>query len=239
MALDAALQPRVALGQRLRSLLCIPVGCGRRSGNRSYRKRGAAVLSRMLGCGLALGVALSISACGKTAKDDGGASSTNWGYFPDLPQHLIHRSNGATIRLCGANLETLGWAINVWGAEIGKRFRFVEDCSSQDVNSYGESDSYAIRECAGYGFANNMYVLRATSPMQMVDCGIASYLLETAILHEAGHLWGLCDQYEEAIGRCAYTTSPSAGSVMNDGDTTYLSSDDSTGIRQLQRRYGD
>jgi hypothetical protein len=184
------------------------------------------------------GLFVTVMACGNPSTSDGGASTVKWGFLRASSTHLVNKANGATIRLCGVELDTLAWAINAWGAEIGKRFQFVNDCNNAHINSYGATDPYAISECARWGYSRNMYVQSFSNPMPMVDCGIDSSYRQAAILHEAGHLWGMCDQYPEQISNCESTTAP-VNSVMNASWSTSLSSDDITGIRALNRQRGN
>ena len=57
---------------------------------------------------------------------------------------------------------------------------------------------------------------------------------KAAFLHEAGHLFGLCDQWHGGLHLCEHTTDPVKESVMGSLRYDSLQPDDIAGIRILR-----
>lgn len=177
---------------------------------------------------------LSVSGCGPQ-HTEGAASETSWGFLRDHSRHLIHVPNGSTIGVCGPDVADIGWAINTWATEIGRRYEVVSDCDTQRINNWVQDTEYAKRECKELG--NTTAFARPTAnPQELVDCG--GLWGRVGYLHEVGHLFGLCDMYDPAINRCVVNNGAVAGAVMEEAMTEYLLSDDIAGIRALAEARG-
>jgi hypothetical protein len=166
------------------------------------------------------------------------SSETKYGFLSPSTVHLVHAQSGATIRICGAYQNMLAWAISVWGRALERTFTVVQDCGgNQDVNIWWAGTQYAKEQCARYNFGpGKMFTFTSSKPMTLVECGgFSERALMTNLLHEAGHLFGLCDQYDASIHNCAVNFGVKAGSVMNSADTIELTVDDIDGIRALSR----
>jgi hypothetical protein len=199
------------------------------------------MLKRALVSAVAMGVALTVAACGSVSSNGDDASDAKWGVMAIMPWHLVKKPNGATISMCGADLPTLQWAINEWGSHVGKTFRFVvyndtTNCANVDILSIAASTSYAQEQCGAKNWTNTMFMTDYARPMTVVDCGGHGQLQE-GFLHEAGHLWGLCDQYNakgmSGMSNCVSTTAVAPGSVMSGSWVSQLTDDDITGIRGI------
>ena len=136
--------------------------------------------------------------------------------------------------MCGAHFDDLAWAINVWASAIGRKFHFESNCTNPHIKVFSKEDPFAMSECQRYKLLGREYTQYTVQPMQVVDCG---GLTKNLALHEAGHLFGLCDQYPGEIAKCGYTTAATPGSVMQSAVTDYLTSDDLAGIKGLAAIY--
>ena len=139
-----------------------------------------------------LGVIASLSfglltACGQ--KDSAKVQSV------DFNQTLIRQSNHKVVTLCGDYQQLTAAAITQWAAAIGRafQFQFAADCS--------KVKSYALQIIA-YGDPKAVALCRAenvTTALSMVDTHVIAFCgyypperLLPALLHETGHIWGLC-----------------------------------------------
>ena len=150
-----------------------------------------------------------------------GTASTYW---------LTNYPSGSALSLYGASPQTVAWAINVWAAPLGKSFVVQSGTSPSQATvwSYSQRDAESRGWCNG--FAGRAYALPDRTPMVIVDCGGFARSGSSYVLHEVGHLFGLCDQYPEGISNCAVSTQPAPGSVMYSARTTSLTDDDVTGV---------
>ena len=161
------------------------------------------------------------------------ASSLKWGYLADDSHHLINLPNNSTIGVCGADVEIIGWAINSWGAAIGRHYSVVADCDHEKIDNWPPNSDFAKSNCAQFNITT-AYARPELDPQQIVDCGEMDGAV--GYIHEVGHLFGLCDQYADHVGNCAYNNGIVAGSIMNASDKEYLTQDDLDGIRALAKK---
>ena len=174
---------------------------------------------------------LVASAC-LTAKKDG---ALKYGYLIDSKELFVYLPDGAEIRQCGGPTEMLNWAVNTWGAAIGRSYAVISDCVNPDIKFYDRESAYALEECGAASLYGRLFAKYWRVPREIVTCPGAE-LTRIALLHEVGHLFGLCDQYESAIGNCAFTTPAANGSVMQTADKDFLTPDDENGIKSLAQQ---
>jgi hypothetical protein len=177
----------------------------------------------MLGILLIL-LAINITACG----------SKNSGKVGDAPL-LITLENGQTITICGAHDQLIADAITKWGAAIKRSYNIVLTCGvkTPTVRSFASTDPVSIKVCREMSATNHMFTEYASS-LNIYDCEKKAELLPSTILHEAGHLFGLCDQYFTSnLPHCSQQPTMGLGSVMFTGNSVNLSRDDINGIRVL------
>lgn len=180
-----------------------------------------------------------IVSCGAGKQE--ASSDVSYGLSPGKSNFLIYKPDGSDLYLCGDDIETLAWAISTWASAIGFQYQFFESCDPNiaTVYSYGESDSTKKDECTKYGYENRGYANTSSQPMQVVNCNAwnPGYRF---MLHEVGHLFGLCDQYDDFPRNKQYCATQSSTidpkSVMASANRTDLSKDDQAGIRELYRR---
>ena len=182
---------------------------------------------------LFLVILTSFSACSPNQPEK--TSALQYGFLPSSGAQLIHVRSGSVIRICGVYQSDITWAISTWGRAINRRYSFESGCTGQRINSYSALDPYAQENCSRYRLQSRMYSLGQQVPQLLVDCG--GYGREK-ILHEVGHLFGLCDQYASELGHCAYNHGVVTGSVMSVANSLVLKDDDIEGIRALAARAG-
>jgi hypothetical protein len=163
------------------------------------------------------------------------ASDVKFGLYADSKQALVYQPDGATITACGMYLDDLRWAINVWGAAIGRSYNVVENCTAYDIAVFGSTNQYAKTSCDLWKLNGRNFAFHSRKPREIVNCP-GAVMAREKMLHEVGHLFGLCDQYTEQVNHCEFTTTPVLGSVMNAASTTYLTDDDVEGIKALVRK---
>jgi hypothetical protein len=180
---------------------------------------------------------LAGTAC-KVAHGPQAGSDVKYGFLANQSRRLVKVPSGSTIRICGDDTDSLGWAIATWGRALGRTYNVVVSCSSPDIKSFGATDPVARQECAnanidsGRGFARpDLY------PQVIYNCA-AWNSGRKFLLHEVGHLFGMCDQYQEALKNCVMKTQIDPSSVMAVADKEYLTDDDTTGIVALAADMG-
>ena len=167
-------------------------------------------------------------------------SDNKYGFLPFIKSYqFINLPSGSTIRVCGSSsFDDLKWAIGTWAKEIDRSYTIMQSCTQPDIYSYSSTEEYAQRKCREYNLVGRAYMEYRAYPMELVNCGVT--YSKGALLHEVGHMFGLCDQYPGEIERCDFTTLPSTEAIMNGGWTTSerLSEDDVKGIRALAKKFG-
>jgi len=166
------------------------------------------------------------------------ASELKWGHLKPSSNHLIHLPDHSEIRVCGSHYEMIKEAINTWAAIINRNFKVKYSCTNAHIYSYGSHQSHTQKKCELYNYENRMFVYDELHPQELYDCDKKPSRLRPSILHEVGHLFGLCDQYPGQIEKCATSTAPDHQSIMKDtyGNNS-LGIDDITGIRALAKKY--
>lgn len=173
----------------------------------------------------------------KTSNKGTKASHVKFGFLKPSAQHLIQLPSGSQIRICGGHFDELKNAILKWAAAIDRTYDIVNKCESEHIQSFLTDEAFAKTNCSRWNIEARMYSESDKTPMRVVDCNIAKDRVPFAILHEVGHLFGLCDQYPGEVGRCVYSTDVVPGSVMHQAGSMQLQPDDIDGIRALAQKY--
>ena len=164
-------------------------------------------------------------------------SKLQWGFLAPGSSLLIHVPDGGTIRVCGEYFNSVRWAIQTWGVPINRSYNVVYDCTNAQINLFVQNEQYAKDQCESLKITT-AFAHPLQSPQEIVDCGILAGN-DAIVLHEVGHLFGLCDQYAASIGNCETNNGIVIGSVMNANNSLTLTEDDIEGIQALARKYGD
>lgn len=158
------------------------------------------------------------------------------GEFGHLKEEQIKFSlamlpNGTNIKICGPQTNRIIQAIETWGKALGRQYIFENSCDNPTIRSYGYNDPATLK------YKLDASVLAFTmvvgTPLEIFN-NQPEEMSKATVLHEVGHLMGLCDQYIGGIRKCAKTTKPVQKSVMGSTSTyTELQNDDIEGIRYL------
>lgn len=192
-------------------------------------------MKRLAICHALIALSMIALSCGTSdrARD---VSRVAYGIKADHPSLMIHLKSGAWIGVCGhpRDIYVLDWAMNEWGRQIGRHYSTYYDCDNPWVRVYRVNEPTAIKMCAPKGPGQRTArAWAAASPQLLVDCG--SGWTDETMVHEVGHLFGLCDTYEGST--CPNLESVVHGAIMNTATGTTLQRDDINGIRELARRY--
>jgi hypothetical protein len=170
--------------------------------------------------------------CKHTANTEG-ASSLHWGFSKPHKNYFVLKPHNSMIKICGSQATQIGEAINDWARHIRRKFRIVETCEGHHISSYSFRDDFSKELCEKYNLQGRAFAQPTKSPMRIVNCR-DSALKPSAILHEVGHLFGLCDQYSPQIDKCIQSTDAAHNSLMRSSYTfDSIQSDDSEGLRVL------
>jgi len=168
-------------------------------------------------------------------------SRVSYGFVQDYKTLLIHKRNGADIKVCGNISDEIfngiKESIAVWGNAISRTYTVSKSrCNVSDITAYPYGSYYAESGCKSLserGINAAMYV--EFENMRLVSCTPAD---STYITHEVGHLFGLCDQYAGAPANCVSSTTKDPKSIMAGGYFFgILQEDDIAGIRALAKKY--
>lgn len=186
---------------------------------------------------------IALAACRTTKPSE---SDLTWGYLGNItPHNLIRQPSGTIIKVCGLYSVQTTWAIQVWAAYINRRLIVVQSCDHPHIVTQSATlEPLLNEECIRRGNTSGLFADPYNHPMRIAMCNttaLNSSDIQAAILHEVGHLWGMCDQYriQDGLKTCAYTTEPVEGSVMNINPPLYLTADDIAGIQNLASIYPD
>ncbi|MGE0171941.1 MAG: hypothetical protein AB7T49_04115 [Oligoflexales bacterium] len=178
------------------------------------------------------------------ALKEGVAPSSAW---------LMKIPPGGEINACGNRREVIERSLKRWAQVIGRdknlKIGNNEKCSFPIASDYGQIEGIAHNDprptvCrTGDGAVSKSYfgTLWETRFCSEIDGEEENY----AVLHEVGHAWGMCDQYDKtgtAIGMhptCdpGYSSQQAVDSVMSGARTsTDLTPDDILGLRILACR---
>ena len=163
-----------------------------------------------------------------------------WGHlYGARTEWLAQSPPGTVFNVCGDNAAEIISGIKAWSTASGRTdgLSFQESCSrkkSTMIYSFGRDKSTAKEVCKKYPKA---VALTFVDSRTIVACDKTDKLPEV-MLHEAGHLWGMCDVYpEDVIGstNCDlnYFTGRSHGSVMGANYKQALSPADISGIAAM------
>jgi hypothetical protein len=166
---------------------------------------------------------------------------------------VIKAMPSSTIAVCGKQAKILSQALQIWASAIGRTtlsFKYQLSCtpSPKFPGLYGTIATFAYDDprttCRSIAAARTEAGGADSTLFKFFAC--VSSLPTKTYLHEAGHIWGMCDQYvNQDIGTgmhktCSnlYRSVKATTSVMNSGDNglTSLSVDDIMGIRIMACR---
>ena len=169
-----------------------------------------------------------------SCKHDAAPSDPKFGFLKVWTKNLMIIEDGQTIGICGAHFDELKSSILKWGAAIGRSYEIRKTCTAgqYQVSSFAADTAFAIKSCKESGSSNRMFT-NSSDIVYMVDCNKAADRVPFSVLHEVGHMYGLCDQYAEGISNCVTTTAVVEGSVMKSAITMELTQDDIEGLRVL------
>lgn len=197
-------------------------------------------LNRLLG--IILGLVVVACGVGSGASDANLGSELKWGHLPVSAggqKWLINVKPNEEIELCGSDTEILKAAIIQWAKEIGRGAIKVVDCNKGTAVKIkvNISTNYTQYPCTING------VQGATDPSsgQMYICSKLAAPKSYVIVHETGHLWGMCDMYPGQEQRCdtAHKTVVDNTAIMGNGnvkDNPELRPDDISGIKAMADR---
>ncbi|WP_141733225.1 hypothetical protein [Oligoflexus tunisiensis] len=165
-------------------------------------------------------------------------SELDWAHIPLSPGYqnwLINVPPQQTIRVCGTDQEVTIAAIKKWAAVI-RRDRHLNVVPCQQGNAQSATVQVTREFCDGVAFAD------PDTRRIMICPGIASVGFDYShvILHEVGHLWGLCDLYAPSYYQCdrSYDEGVDPGALMmgGAGTATEIQQDDRDGLVVLSQR---
>lgn len=174
-------------------------------------------------------MAISFTAC----KSVDNTSKTKYGFVEKQSYLFINIKPGETIRVCGdTHFNLVEKSIQKWGEAIHRSFKVEESCDDPHVRMHGYEDDETKEICEENGLHNRMAVQYNDRP-DFWDCDKSPNLVPFSVLHEVGHLFGMCDQYDAGLVGCKMYRQPADGSVMRSATTLDLMPDDILGIRVL------
>lgn len=182
----------------------------------------------------------------KTTKNTRGVLSPaerHFGFLQPSRHYLSNVPDKGTIGICGnTQFNEIKKAINMWGAAINRTYHVIQSCNNHDIEVHNRQDPKTLEAIKKWPHFKKRYdegkdlafvVIHEDGFLHFYNTTIKP-LSYTTILHETGHLFGLCDQYPESITICARTTAPVKKSVMmNAWKFNSLQQDDIEGLRNL------
>jgi hypothetical protein len=169
---------------------------------------------------------------------DPSSSKLDWAHIPLSPGYqnwLINVPPQQSIRVCGTDQDVTIRAIKKWAAVIGRE-QHLNVVPCQQGNAQSATVQVTREFCDGVAFAD------PDTRRIMICPGITQvgYDYSHVILHEVGHLWGLCDLYTPSYYNCDRTynegVDPSALMMGGAGNATEIQQDDREGLIALSRR---
>lgn len=162
---------------------------------------------------------------------------------------LTQEHPGRVIKICGDHVSELAAGVRAWSKVAGRdgELWIVENagkaCDTRDVSAgrnifvIGRSRPEAAKLCEKFPKA---VALTYVDHGAVVVCDETSKMSEV-MLHEAGHLWGMCDVYPENVtgsSNCDshYFTGRSRHSVMGANYSKTLAAADIAGMEAMIRR---
>ncbi len=183
---------------------------------------------------------------GVACKRDAVSSALKYGHLNtgNASSWFISVPPGGTICVNGDHTQQAIDAVKMWANSIGRgsRLNITAGCTSTpNLQVYGKDSPIAKQQCeqwdkvykltaAGYGGSGLVYLCAAGSDT----------LRYNVMIHEVGHSWGLCDQYDAAtVNNCdpANSGRKTQSSMMGGASgKTSLTADDIQGMQALAKR---
>lgn len=164
-------------------------------------------------------------------------SGVKYGFLVDYEApFLIHYPSGSTIRICGSWLPQIRKSLTMWGAAINKTYNIIEDCENADVNGFARNAPRAVELCTKFGSGNGAFADLYGESANIIQCEAPTKYDDRMVLHEVGHLFGLCDLYEGGRDLCSSIKSVVEDSIMFQLQSDVLRQDDIDGIRALEAK---
>lgn len=193
------------------------------------------------GYGLIFVSAIALFGCGPRENDNG--SELKWGHLPTSAgsgNWLTNVGPEDEVELCGEDTSYLEVAVRRWAEPLGraKHLKIVGCGKGTRVKSkITFATNVTAYPCTVSG------VQGATDPNsgQMNICSKLSAPIKYVIVHETGHMWGMCDMYAGGESRCdsAHKTVVDNSAIMGNGsvgDDPPLTKDDIEGIKAMGDR---
>jgi hypothetical protein len=138
---------------------------------------------------------LMLLGCQQTDTESG-LSYAHVPYSEGGPQFLINVGPKETLCVSGSEASLVIKAIKRWAKLIDREALKVVDCG--EVTDEDKRVTISTSNCDGVAFA----IPERRQISLCRDLATAGASKESIILHEVGHLWGLCDLYEPAYSSC-------------------------------------
>lgn len=175
-------------------------------------------------------------------REDNG-SELKWGHLPTSAgsgNWLTNVGPEDEVELCGSDTSYLEVAVRRWAEPLGRaKFLKVVGCGkgTRVKSKITFATNQTVYPC------NQAGVQGATDPSsgQMNICANLSAPIKYVIVHETGHMWGMCDMYAGGESRCdsAHKTVVDNSAIMGNGsvgDDPSLTKDDIEGIKAMGNR---
>lgn len=187
-------------------------------------------------------------ACGEKAGKVGETSDLMYGFLNNKTASLLTLKPGDKVLVCGTqqeNLRELAFvSVKKWSEASGRANLVVEQnesCTNRKQYAASIAVAYNGSNCQGNILG---YHSQSGQHHDIVSCPLAKSSQGPAtMLHEVGHAWGLCDQYDENNAaritfhdncQSQYKSAAAARSIMGGGyqnSPNGLTEDDFLGIR--------
>lgn len=188
----------------------------------------------------------TFTSCGKESESElqwGHLKKRNGGY-DESKNWLINAPPGSTIAVCEKYGELAVAGLKKWSDPIDRtsRLNYVTNCNSLPRNAIRIYLKPMSPYEQGIAYAD-LIKMEIVYNLQAIQSAGINGGLESVLLHEMGHVWGLCDQYDMGnYTNCDYSSPGKTASnrvlnsVMGEGGRLELTSDDITGIEMLAKR---
>jgi hypothetical protein len=180
---------------------------------------------------------------GCKAQEEGEDSSLKWGHLSYASSAMLANVlPNETISLCGTYQGETREAIELWAAQIGRKGHLKFDMNCGPGKRINVNTISQAQMCAIYGMGPTCTV-RGSAGGNSIQLVAGYPKNKGALLHEVGHLWGLCDQYGNPSPSANNCDALHRSAIRSNGTSSMgatfrfeLAADDITGIRQLAAR---
>jgi hypothetical protein len=178
---------------------------------------------------VALKTSLIITGCNPQSNPE---SDPTWGMFKDSNHlrlvTLLNLPPQSKVCVSGYNAEKAVWAINQWSTAAGRQNHL------KAASCYNEAGARSIRIVGPESGSCDPNVAGKTDTVSEVKIcqNFQENILDHVFLHEIGHMWGLCDQYDGGRNCQGGTTNPNTVMGAASGLQS-LTPDDIEGIRAV------